>query len=47
MVEGRRTAVPGLTNKLAALGGRYASRSLLLPVVRALGSRRLSQRPAE
>lgn len=44
MVEGRRTAVPGLTNKLAALGGRYASRSVLLPVVRALGSGRLVDR---
>jgi short-subunit dehydrogenase len=44
MVAGRRTVVPGLTNKLAALGGRYAPRSLLLPVVRALGSGRLVNR---
>jgi hypothetical protein len=44
MVEGRRTAVPGITNKLAALGGRYASRSVLLPMVRVLGAGRLVDR---
>jgi uncharacterized protein len=32
MVQGRRSAVPGLSNKLSALGGRFSPRSVLLPV---------------
>jgi short-subunit dehydrogenase len=34
MVAGKRTAIPGLTNRAAMLGGRAAPRSLLLPLVR-------------
>ena len=32
MVAGRRTAVPGLTNKLSSFGGRFVPRTFLLPV---------------
>jgi hypothetical protein len=31
MVDGRRTVVPGWTNKLAALGYRFTPRTALLP----------------
>lgn len=41
MVAGRRTVVPSVHNKLFALGGRYASRSVLLPAIRTAGGRRL------
>jgi short-subunit dehydrogenase len=34
MVAGRRTAIPGLRNRASMLGGRFAPRSLLLPLVR-------------
>jgi uncharacterized protein len=34
MAEGRRTVVPGLTNKLAALGYRFTPRTPFLPVAR-------------
>jgi short-subunit dehydrogenase len=34
MVEGRRSVVPGLFPKAVSLGGRFAPRSLLLPVLR-------------
>jgi uncharacterized protein len=34
MREGRRTVVPGLTNKLAALGYRFTPRTPFLPVAR-------------
>ncbi len=36
MVEGRRTVLPGLTNKIASLGLRYTARTALLPVTRAV-----------
>lgn len=41
MVAGRRTVIPAVHNKLFALGGRYASRSVLLPAIRTAGGRRL------
>lgn len=34
MEDGRRTLVPGLANKLAALYGRFTPRTVLLPLVR-------------
>jgi uncharacterized protein len=34
MVEGRRSVVPGLVPKVASVGGRFAPRSVLLPVLR-------------
>lgn len=34
MLKGRRTVIPGLANQAAALGGRYAPRTLLLPLAR-------------
>jgi short-subunit dehydrogenase len=41
MVAGRRTVVPGVTNKLVAAGGRLVPRTLLLPVAGRLGGDRL------
>ncbi len=32
MVTGKRSVIPGPQTKLVALGGRYAPRSILLPV---------------
>jgi uncharacterized protein len=34
MVAGRRTAIPGLKNRVSMLGGRFTPRTLLLPLVR-------------
>jgi hypothetical protein len=39
MVEGRRTVLPGITNKLALLGYRYTPRTALLPIARELQAR--------
>ena len=39
MVDGRRTAIPGLANRASMLGGRMAPRSLLLPLVRQVTGR--------
>ncbi|HEX8208439.1 MAG TPA: SDR family oxidoreductase [Solirubrobacteraceae bacterium] len=36
MVSGRRTVLPGLTNKVASLGYRFTPRTALLPVTRAV-----------
>ncbi len=36
MAAGRRTVLPGLTNKVASLGLRFSSRTALLPVTRAV-----------
>jgi hypothetical protein len=36
MIEGRRTVLPGLTNKVASLGYRFTPRTALLPVTRAV-----------
>jgi short-subunit dehydrogenase len=41
MVEGRRTVVPGVHNKLASVGGRFVPRSVWLPAMRTVGGRRL------
>jgi short-subunit dehydrogenase len=40
MIAGRRTAIPGLTNRATMLGGRAVPRSLLLPLVRKVSGRR-------
>jgi short-subunit dehydrogenase len=40
MVAGRRTAIPGLGNRAAMIGGRAVPRSLLLPLVRQVTGRR-------
>lgn len=40
MIEGRRTAIPGLRNRVSMMGGRMAPRSLLLPLVRQVTGRR-------
>jgi len=42
MLAGRRTAVPGLSNKASIIGGRYAPRSLLLPGLAKLGAGRMA-----
>ena len=34
MVAGRRTVTPGLTNKAAAFGLRFSSRTAMLPITR-------------
>ena len=36
MVAGRRTVLPGITNKVASLGYRFTPRTALLPVTRAV-----------
>jgi uncharacterized protein len=41
MMDGRRTLVPGLHNKLVAVGGRFVPRSVWLPAMRSVGGRRL------
>jgi len=41
MVAGRRTAVPGLRNKLSSAGGRVLPRTVLLPVARYVTADRL------
>jgi short-subunit dehydrogenase len=43
MVAGRRSAVPGLSNKLSATGGRLIPRSLLLPLARRVNAERLGE----
>jgi uncharacterized protein len=40
MVAGRRSVIPGLKNRATVLGGRIAPRSVLLPIVRQVNSRR-------
>jgi uncharacterized protein len=40
MIAGRRSVIPGLTNRASMLGGRIAPRSLLLPLVRQVTGRR-------
>jgi len=37
MADGRRSVIPGLTNKLAVAGGRFVPRTLLLPLANRLG----------
>ena len=39
MVAGRRTAIPGLRNRGIMIGGRFAPRSVLLPLVRQVTGR--------
>jgi short-subunit dehydrogenase len=40
MVAGRRSAVPGVHNKVSAAGGRLLPRGLLLPIARRVGGER-------
>jgi short-subunit dehydrogenase len=40
MTAGRRTAIPGLKNRVGMLSGRLAPRTLLLPLVRQFAGRR-------
>ncbi len=42
MIAGRRSAIPGLSNKASAFGGRFVPRSILLPMVRRFGGDRLA-----
>jgi short-subunit dehydrogenase len=39
MVAGRRTVIPGLKNRATMIGGRFAPRSVLLPLVRQVTGR--------
>jgi short-subunit dehydrogenase len=41
MEAGRRTSVPGLVNKAAALGYRFTPRTTFLPVARLAQSRKV------
>jgi short-subunit dehydrogenase len=43
MVAGRRSAVPGVANKLSSAGGRLVPRSVLLPLARRVGADRLGE----
>jgi uncharacterized protein len=40
MIAGRRTVIPGLKNRASMVGGRFAPRSVLLPLVRQVTGRR-------
>jgi len=44
MREGRRSVIPGLTNKASMVGGRFVPRSLYLPAARRLNAGRLADR---
>lgn len=47
MLAGKRTLIPGVSNKATAVGGRFVPRSLLLPVMRKLGAGRLADAASE
>lgn len=47
MLAGKRTLIPGVTNKASALGGRFVPRSVLLPLMRKLGAGRLADAASE
>ena len=40
MIAGRRTAIPGLANRVSMLSGRLVPRTLLLPLVQQVTGRR-------
>ncbi len=40
MLAGRRSVIPGVVNRLGAFGGRFAPRTVLLPLVKLAGDRR-------
>ena len=42
MLDGKRSVVPGIGPKVAALGGRFAPRTLLLPALRLIRKARSS-----
>ena len=44
MLAGKRSVIPGVTNKASMLGGRFVPRSLYLPAARRLGAGRLADR---
>ena len=44
MLAGRRSVIPGVTNKASMLGGRFVPRSVYLPAARRLGAGRLADR---
>jgi short-subunit dehydrogenase len=43
MEKGRRTVVPGVTNKASSVGGRFTPRTVLLPVMRRISAGRMSR----
>jgi short-subunit dehydrogenase len=43
MAAGRRTVVPGITNRATAIGGRFAPRSIFLPIASRLTRSRLER----
>jgi len=43
MLSGRRSVIPGVVNRLGAFGGRFAPRTLLLPMVKRAGDRRFAR----
>ena len=47
MIAGRRSAIPGLSNKASAFGGRFVPRSVLLPVAARLGAGRMASAASE
>ena len=47
MIAGKRSVIPGLSNKASAFGGRYVPRSVLLPGLARLGAGRLATRLSE
>jgi len=44
MLAGKRSVIPGVTNKASMLGGRFVPRSLYLPAARRFGAGRLADR---
>lgn len=44
MIAGRRSVIPGITNKASMLGGRFVPRSLFLPAASRLGAGRLADK---
>ena len=47
MIAGRRSAIPGLSNKASAFGGRFVPRSVLLPVAARIGAGRIASAASE
>ncbi len=47
MIAGRRSVIPGLSNKASAFGGRFVPRSVYLPVAARLGAGRIASAASE
>lgn len=47
MIAGKRTLIPGASNKATAVGGRFVPRSLFLPAMRRLGAGRRADAASE